>query len=163
MDNELYHWGIKGMKWGIRRYQNKDGSLTPEGEKRYGDGESKGDSGESGKSGTTSTSAKKTKSIPEHISKKQLKSMTAEEIKARIDRLNLESELRKLENTVYPTRGKKFVMDVLEKSGKNVAEQAVTLAMGTAVNKVLQEVLGSKDAKYKTEQFINPKKGQKDK
>lgn len=31
----LMHHGIKGMKWGIRRYQNKDGSLTPEGEKRY--------------------------------------------------------------------------------------------------------------------------------
>ena len=38
-DNELLHWGIKGMKWGRRRYQNKDGSLTPEGKKRYGDGE----------------------------------------------------------------------------------------------------------------------------
>lgn len=34
---EMYHWGIKGMKWGRRRYQNKDGSLTPEGRKRYGD------------------------------------------------------------------------------------------------------------------------------
>lgn len=34
-NNELYHHGVKGMKWGIRRYQNKDGSLTPEGEKRY--------------------------------------------------------------------------------------------------------------------------------
>lgn len=34
-DGELYHWGIKGMKWGQRRYQNKDGSLTPAGEKRY--------------------------------------------------------------------------------------------------------------------------------
>lgn len=32
--DELQHWGIKGMKWGIRRYQNKDGSLTPEGERR---------------------------------------------------------------------------------------------------------------------------------
>lgn len=34
--NELYHYGIKGQKWGIRRYQNEDGSLTPEGQKRYG-------------------------------------------------------------------------------------------------------------------------------
>lgn len=33
--NELQHSGIKGMKWGIRRYQNKDGSLTPAGRKRY--------------------------------------------------------------------------------------------------------------------------------
>lgn len=33
--NELYHWGIKGMKWGVRRYQNKDGSLTDAGKKRY--------------------------------------------------------------------------------------------------------------------------------
>lgn len=31
---ELYHWGIKGMKWGVRRYQNKDGSLTAAGQKR---------------------------------------------------------------------------------------------------------------------------------
>ena len=33
--NELYHYGVNGMKWGVRRYQNKDGSLTPAGKKRY--------------------------------------------------------------------------------------------------------------------------------
>lgn len=35
MEYEIYHHGIKGMKWGVRRYQNKDGSLTPAGKKRY--------------------------------------------------------------------------------------------------------------------------------
>lgn len=33
--NELYHWGIKGQKWGVRRYQNADGTLTEKGKKRY--------------------------------------------------------------------------------------------------------------------------------
>ena len=35
--NELYHHGIKGMKWGVRRFQNEDGSLTSAGKKRYDD------------------------------------------------------------------------------------------------------------------------------
>lgn len=32
---ELRHWGIKGMRWGVRRYQNEDGTLTTSGKKRY--------------------------------------------------------------------------------------------------------------------------------
>lgn len=33
--DDLYHHGIKGQKWGKRRFQNEDGSLTPEGMARY--------------------------------------------------------------------------------------------------------------------------------
>ena len=37
-EDELYHWGIKGQKWGQRRWQNEDGSLTPAGREHYGYG-----------------------------------------------------------------------------------------------------------------------------
>lgn len=41
-DNYIQHYGIMGMKWGVRRYQNEDGTLTPEGMRRYsGDIDSK--------------------------------------------------------------------------------------------------------------------------
>lgn len=36
MSNELYHHGVIGQRWGIRRYQNSDGSLTNAGKLRYG-------------------------------------------------------------------------------------------------------------------------------
>lgn len=37
-NDELYHHGIRGQKWGIRKYQNPDGTLTEEGKARYGYG-----------------------------------------------------------------------------------------------------------------------------
>ena len=38
METYLMHHGIKGQRWGVRRYQNEDGSLTPAGKKRYSNG-----------------------------------------------------------------------------------------------------------------------------
>jgi len=34
-ESELYHYGIKGQRWGVRRFQNEDGSLTAAGRERY--------------------------------------------------------------------------------------------------------------------------------
>ena len=46
---ELYHYGVKGQKWGIRRYQNPDGSLTDEGYARYGVDPNSGEMSSEGK------------------------------------------------------------------------------------------------------------------
>lgn len=45
--SELYHYGVKGMHWGVRRYQNADGSLTAAGRARYNTGSAKGYKGAS--------------------------------------------------------------------------------------------------------------------
>ena len=69
MGYELYHYGILGMHWGIRRYQNKDGSLTAAGRKRYG-----GDKGQS-------RLVKDVSQINTRISELQLRSKTAKNSK----------------------------------------------------------------------------------
>ena len=75
-EGELIHWGIKGMKWGIRRYQNEDGSLTPAGKKRYAKLEA-----EIEKLGGKSA-------------EKKLSEMTDEEVAAKTNRMRLENNLK---------------------------------------------------------------------
>lgn len=82
----LMHHGILGQRWGIRRYQNKDGSLTPRGRKRL---EQMGLDPDKYGSKTKSKSSKST--TPK---RKTVKSMTNEEIKAKTDRINLENNYR---------------------------------------------------------------------
>ena len=90
---------------------------------------------------------------------KSAKKMTDEELNAAINRLQLEQRYNQLTapaNEEKESKGKKWAMDILEKSGTNIATQTMTYVMGTAVNKVLSSMVDDKQA-------INPKKGQKDK
>ena len=64
---ELYHYGIKGQKWGIRRFQNPDKSLTEAGRKRYGSGKSDSDPKSSRKSGMSEEKRAKLKKVAKGV------------------------------------------------------------------------------------------------
>lgn len=129
-NSQLYHHGILGMKWGVRRFQNKDGSLTSDG-KRHLEQNSKVKQGNNKKKKGHTTN--KGKSINE---------LSDDELRKRINRLELEKRyeaLSKKEQKAKMFDGKRFVTQVLENSGKVVATQLSTYVMGNMVNKVAQK------------------------
>lgn len=122
MNDTIYHFGIKGMKWGRRRFQNKDGSLTPAGKQRYKEGSSDSDS---------STAKPPTMTIKRpgsSSSKKKVSEMTDDELRSRINRLNIEKQYAQLtkelsgESTSTPKqdKGKRFVRELSSRAVRNV-------------------------------------------
>lgn len=89
--NYLQHHGIKGMRWGIRRFQRKDGSLTPAGKKRYDDDEKEETPEE--------FEARKQKALSSGSAKDVLEfqgKLTNQELQTAISRINYEKQLKDL-------------------------------------------------------------------
>lgn len=76
----LQHHGIKGMRWGIRRFQKKDGSLTPDGKKRYAKDKSDGDDGKANDATKKGASESESPEDYEARKAKALKSGTVDEV-----------------------------------------------------------------------------------
>lgn len=141
--NELYHHGTKGMKWGRRLYQNKDGSLTALGRLRYGKNGEKltkssgsSDSSESSRS-STSSSGSSSSTLP-----RKAKRLSDDDLNSALKRLRAESEYNRLMNEVNPetvSKGRQIAGNVMKRvvlpAAENVGRQIVTAAFTSAVSK----------------------------
>lgn len=123
MADIIVHYGVKGMKWGVRRYQNKDGSLTPAGKARERTKNEKRSRSELSRNRRTASLEELTKQINRLETEKKLKSLIDEDIKP----------------------GRTMAAKILKSSGSKVISGAVAGGIAYAVHYALTKEFDPKD------------------
>ena len=153
-NTELYHHGVKGMRWGVRRYQNYDGSYTQKGLKNYR---------ESAEDKATATKVyKEAKKIYKDTKKKGYSEINGERVSITKDDLNNTKKLKKVASAREKADYKQLRRDKagdkgkrLYQSGKTITGNATRLqyqgyitAGAVAANRYLNSIGKTKEAKY---------------
>lgn len=170
-NNYLEHYGILGMKWGIRRYRNKDGTLTNAGKKRAAkleaerrlldDAKSKNSS--VSKSSSTQEASKKSKDVSEMTDEELNKAINRirnentykeltepkpnQALRTAKERLELERDYKRLYNELHPQQEKfsKKLIDKLKSESMNAVNEVVAKQGKNLVEKLMNKALGIKD------------------
>ena len=137
MSNDLRHHGIKGQKWGVRRYQKADGTLTPLGKLRYGDANDYEELGKQvSKADGFIKTAKKYQEEKEHKEyeekiKTDLSKMSDAELQKVVNRLNLEQRYTQVMRSKEKERGESAAIKWLNVAGTvtTVAGSAISIAV----------------------------------
>lgn len=122
----LEHHGVKGQKWGVRRFQNKDGTRTALGKKRE-----------------SSPDAKEKEARKSDV--KNRRTMSDADLKKRIERMRLEKEYKTLvDEDTAP--GKKYVSEILSAAGKKTLTIAAAGALAYGVKAAMTKEFDLKEA-----------------
>ena len=158
-DDYLAHYGVLGMKWGERRTAAQLGNHI-RGKRVQAKRKQSLAKARATREKNRKAAAKRQKLLDKGLLSP--KKMTDAELKARIERLNLEKEFKKSMTEARGDGGKKYVTDILKKIGENtltnLGTQAATKVIGEAINKAAG--VSSTDV---AKRIVHPQKGKKKK
>ena len=175
--DELYHYGIPGMRWYIRRFQNEDGSLTPAGRRRYGVNES----GEMARRDKYERDRERLQKIETHrkqqaefkenkklakLAKKHPEKLSAEQFEKVIKNTEFQKKYREIQKSMPKTQKDRLgewitstlgdvTKDVAKKAGAALADKLIKQLTTTNDEKelgVLKTLQGIEEAKRNIEQ-----------
>ena len=139
--DELKHYGIKGMKWGVRRFQNSDGSLTADGKKRYNgdnlkDIQKQVNQGKNVVDGVKKTRTKAAEKQHEKKIKSDLSQMSDKELRDIVNRLNMEERYTQVMKSRGVETGKNRADKILEYAGTALTIGSSALSIMIAIKEL---------------------------